>query len=229
MKKILFSLIYVFLNSVLFSQNINNPEISSDLLKIYFFNGYGVIYQFDEINKASLRFHVDVTFEGSDSKINRNSKNVGDNISESELVKDNIESYLKIMISPQYYFSFISKDHLKIYSGIGPLFCFGSQTISIDEYIEDTSPPDFASYSDFESIEYELGIMAFAGFESKINNHLGIFSEIELSGGKSWNNYDRKSGQRFIPSTGSKFITDSSEEKWFYELSKIKLGIYIRL
>jgi hypothetical protein len=229
--KILAFLISVFLiNNQIFSQTDSLKEIKSNhLLKLYFLNGYGVIYQFNETQFSSFRLHIDISTDGFDSNEERSSSNLGTDTSKSDFTGDITKTSFVFQFSPQYYFNLISKEYFNFYSGLGLLFAYGFSNETNKNSSLDTYSTNFYSYSNTNSKKYDLGLLCFVGVEGKINDNLGIFSEIELKGGKSWSNYDRQSEQTFIPNSGSHFFTESSEEKSFYELSKVRLGVYILL
>ena len=202
---------------------------SKNSLKLYFLNGYGVIYQFNDSKTSSFRFHIDLSTQGFDSNLDQNSSTFSDDTSSSNSNYDESETSFTIQISPQYYFNIITKDYFNFYAGGGPFFSYGFSNSTRKNISTDTYSANFYSYSSSHSKKYDLGLIFFIGIETKINDHLGIFSEIDVKGGKSWMDNKRNSEQRFIPDNDSKHFTDNSEEKWFYELSKVKLGIYILL
>ena len=109
--KILLSLmsILLFSNSFFFFFYNSKKISNSDLLKVYFLNGYGVIYQFDENEKFPFRFHLDISTRGFDLSSERESRSLGEHSSESTNERDLNETSLSIQISPQYYFKLISK------------------------------------------------------------------------------------------------------------------------
>jgi hypothetical protein len=197
-----------------------NNHYHSDLLKLYFVNGYGAIYQFGYSNNSFYRVHLDINTEGYDSNENRNSVTYNPTPTKDNYSEDINETSWEIQFAPEYCMSVISKGHFNLYAGIGPLFSYGYSNRVVKE-----EQSDFYSYGSTISKKYGLGIICLVGVESKITDYLNIFSEIDIKGGKSWLNYDSKSEQRFIPSDGSRHSTESSQQEWFYELSKIKIGI----
>ena len=220
--KILAFLVSIFLlNNQIFSQTDSLKEITSNqLLKLYFLNGYGLIYQFNKTKYSSFRLHLDVSTEGFDSNEERSSSNFGNDTSKSDFTGDITQTSFVFQFSPQYYFNFISKEYFNLYSGVGLLFAYGFSNETNKNSSLDTYSTNFYSYFNTNSKKYDLGLLCFVGVEGKINDNLGIFSEIELKGGKSWLNYDRQSEQRYIPNLVDIFLQKVLKKNGFMNYQK---------
>lgn len=220
----------LLLNILTYSQSNQHKETECNhLLKLYFLNGYGAIYQFNESKTSAFRMHIDISTQGFDSKLDQNSSTFSDDTSNSNTNYDQTETSFSIQVSPQYYFNIISKDYFNFYAGGGPLLSYGFSNITLKENYTDSYSSDFYSYGSSHSKKYEVGLIMFIGIDAKITDHLGIFSEIDLKGGKSWLDREGNSEQGYIPDNLGKYSYAMSSESWFYELSKVKLGIYILL
>ena len=192
----------------------------SSLLKFYFVNGYGVIYQPYLTKKSVFRFHLNIDSDGYDSNENRNSivyRQTPPNEIHSIAIS---ETSWEIQISPEYCFSILSKNHITLYAGFGPLFTYGYSNRTVKEIIS-----DFYTYRYDISNKFSFGLICLLGVESKLTDFIYIFSEIDIKGGKSWYNYDSQVEQGYIPSINYRQSIEISKPEWFYELSKIKIGV----
>ena len=229
MKHFAIILCVLLLNVKMFSQeNAQNETGCNSLLKLYFLNGYGAIYQFDKTENSSFRLHVDFSTDGYDTHLEQPSYSLEPEPYEGNATYDVDGTAFTLQISPQYYFAIISKGYFNLYTGLGPMFSFGlSNNTSKTNTINSSST--HYSYNHDNSTMYDLGLICFAGVESKINDNLGVFSEIDLKGGRSWSNTVSKKENYTVLYPVTSNSSERTEKKWFYEFSSVRLGIYILL
>ncbi len=109
------------------------------------------------------------------------------------------------------------------------MFSYGFSNNTSEEFGSYSSGSVYERNSTTNRKSYNVGVMVFAGLEGKINDNIGFFTEVDLTGGKSWIDTEHEFAQRIDDGEESKSFSDTSENRWFYQLSRVKLGVYFLL
>jgi hypothetical protein len=214
---------------MIFPQEVNNDLTHNmNAVNFYIINGYAVSYKFknDSDSKYKYRIHLDLSSSFSKSTSDRNNSNKYDNgSSESSENGDGNGSSFYISISPEVYYSIFKTNHANLYIGTGPFLNYNyyKSTSNNSSFVSSTG--NKSNYENiYKNTSYSAGILAFAGLEGYITKNISVFSEIYLSGSRSWNstkeNINNESTSGY---SNNEYNTNS--KGWSCNLSSIRMGV----
>ncbi len=211
-------------------------EIKESDLKFYFINGYGVIYQKEISNNLFYRLHTefDLKITNGDNDITNN------NTMRYEIFDNYIQYYFytkelknknfTVSFAPELGYNLINKNYVSLFVGGGPFFkyTYNFSDTYVNYYKDYYYDYDY-SVTEQTTNAYSLGLIGFAGVESRINKNFKVFAEVELKAYGTWKDISIDKHSKGTENQLFNYKTDKTKKEWHYEFSRIKLGISILL
>lgn len=209
---------------VLFSTNLKAQVDSSETnqgININFFNGYAISYKWN--TSKNLSYRVYLTLNSSLlSQETESDWNSSDPNSEGRTTEgDSDQKFFGTSLSFQFLFNIWSNRTFTTYAGIGPYLSY-SHNFSKSENTR--NPNYYYSKSNFTANDYGAGLISLFGVEAFLTDNISLFTEMHLTGGKTWSSQtDNWTSNNIYEGSSTQTISG-----WIlnFQLVKIGLGLY---
>ena len=230
---IVFSFLLIIISSinnynlaqVISSDSTNNIcEEKEYVFDLYFINGYAFGYQVYSNSNSEIRLLLDLSASGSASDEERKQTDISSLSSDTDKYssESNRRSY-SISLTSQYLMNLYKSKNGVAYWGIGPRLGFNWRK-NTSAFMRENEKNDNLDLSS----SFSVGLTALIGIRGNLNNAISLYAEAQLTGTKSWGEYENESIYDYENSSSSyKSITDSNG--WGYSLIYSRIGIRFSL
>jgi hypothetical protein len=212
------------------AQSSNNPDSTGQSLTeykhvfdAYFINGYALGYRMNYNSSSEVRVVLDLSNSYSNSEKDF----------EKEFPTHLDDSYHRVNISLQYLLNIYKGDFGEIYFGGGPFFGFewNKNSTTSEEYA--SLAYTYKTYtlktetSNFNR-NISTGVTFLLGFRGMVSSAISVFTEAQLSGGRSWKDYENETV--LSPDYLNQSIkTSYSIDGWYFNFTSVRVGLRFSL
>jgi hypothetical protein len=195
--------IYIYAQDV---QSTNKHE-----LDLYIINGYAVSYKFP--SHGILNYRINLDFGAHYGDVSGYTSGLS-----SYNGTKSINRNISITLTPQVYLYFLSTKYAKMYAGLGPFLNY--------QYLNEDSNVDYghdklSGSLIYKNSSYSFGLSVLYGVETELTNHIKLFAESQISGGKRW--IENKTNN--FASDGNQYWETNTSKTWFADYSNIRIGL----